>query len=241
MEGPGVKVISERLKFLEGATITSIVGNSKKVNKDEFPGKTIELVFSHGKNLIIKVEKVGNLRVHFLMYGSFSINKVIKNEKYLRLGIKTTRGDVYFYNCAVDLHKDLPFRGQDILLENYDEEESLQRLKSFRGLICDALLDQDLFPGVGNIIKVEALFRSRIHPESETNRIPEDKLRELIRKTREFSYIFYDFRKKGYSLKENLTIYAKKYCIFCGSHVKRKKTGTKNRISYFCETCQYKY
>ncbi len=241
MEGPGVKVISELLKFVEGATITSIVGNSKKVSKDEFPGKVIERVFSHGKNLIIKVENVGNLRIHFLMYGSFSINKVIKDKKYLRLGIRTTRGDVYFYNCAVSLYKDLPFSGQDILREKYDEEESLQRLKSFRGLICDALLDQDLFPGVGNIIKVEALFRSRVHPESEVNRIPEDKLRELIRKTREFSFIFYDFQKKGYRLKNNLTIYAKKYCIYCGCNVKRKKTGAKNRISYFCENCQYKY
>jgi endonuclease-8 len=32
-------------------------------------------------------------------------------------------------------------------------------------LICDALLEQDIFSGVGNIIKNEVLYRIRVHPE----------------------------------------------------------------------------
>ena len=39
-------------------------------------------------------------------------------------------------------------------------------------LVCDALLDQDLFAGVGNIIKNEVLFRTRVHPESTIGDLP---------------------------------------------------------------------
>ena len=33
-------------------------------------------------------------------------------------------------------------------------------------LICDALLDQQIFSGVGNIIKNEVFYRVKIHPRS---------------------------------------------------------------------------
>ena len=33
-------------------------------------------------------------------------------------------------------------------------------------MICDALLDQHIFAGVGNIIKNEVCYRIKIHPES---------------------------------------------------------------------------
>ena len=31
-------------------------------------------------------------------------------------------------------------------------------------MVCDALLDQTVFAGVGNIIKNEVLFRTGVHP-----------------------------------------------------------------------------
>jgi len=39
-------------------------------------------------------------------------------------------------------------------------------------LACDALLDQDIFSGVGNIIKNEVLHRIRVHPESTVGALP---------------------------------------------------------------------
>lgn len=57
-------------------------------------------------------------------------------------------------------------------------------------LICDTLLEQDIFSGVGNIIKNEILYRIHIHPESKTGKIPAAKRQELIAQTRIYSFDF---------------------------------------------------
>ena len=43
-------------------------------------------------------------------------------------------------------------------------------------LICDALLDQDIFSEVGNSIKNEILYRVKIHPQSEVEKMPTGKI-----------------------------------------------------------------
>jgi endonuclease VIII len=47
-----------------------------------------------------------------------------------------------------------------------------------RALAADALLDQDVFDD--NIIKNEALFRIRVHPQSAVGALPLRKLAELV-------------------------------------------------------------
>ena len=49
-------------------------------------------------------------------------------------------------------------------------------------LVCDALLDQNVFAGVGNIIKNEVLFRIRVHPLSTVGALPAAKLRPAGRR-----------------------------------------------------------
>jgi endonuclease-8 len=62
--------------------------------------------------------------------------------------------------------------------------EPAQALKKLRAapdmLVCDALLDQEIFSGVGNIIKNEVLFRIRVHPLSRVGALPAAKQRELV-------------------------------------------------------------
>jgi endonuclease-8 len=103
--------------------------------------------------------------------------------------------------------------------------------------IADILLDQEIFAGVGNIIKNEVLWRVRIHPETEVKNITPDDLKELIAETRKFSLLFYKWRKV-FSLRKHLDIYQKSICPRCGAKVKREKTGRRNRISHFCPVCQ---
>jgi endonuclease-8 len=57
--------------------------------------------------------------------------------------------------------------------------------------ICDILLNQSVFAGVGNIIKNEALFNGKVHPLSIAGKIPKTKLETIARAAREFSMLFY--------------------------------------------------
>ena len=69
-------------------------------------------------------------------------------------------------------------------------------------LMCDTLLEQNVFSGVGNIIKNEVLYRTHVHPESLTGKIPKIKIREIIREARIYSFEFFEWKKK-YELKKH--------------------------------------
>lgn len=241
MEGPGVKVISERLKVLEKKIIKEVKGNTKKFNIHLLKNRKILKVFHYGKNLLFKIEKLGYLRIHFLMYGSYSINKQIKNERALRLMIDTGNYKIYFYNSIVEILERFNFKAQDILSSNFSIKKAINILKSYKGYICDALLEQEMFPGIGNIIKVEALYRTKIHPLSTAERIPEDKLKTLIKEARNFSFLFYDIRKGGKLLRDYTWCYGKKKCLYCQDKIIRRITGNKRRFSYYCPNCQVLY
>lgn len=108
-------------------------------------------------------------------------------------------------------------------------------------LICDLLLDQKIFAGVGNIIKNEALFSAKLHPLSIVGHIPEEKLVDLISSVRDFSERFYNVRKRDDKLTTLLQIYRKKQCPVCTERVMMKRTGKRQRVSFFCPECQILY
>ena len=81
-------------------------------------------------------------------------------------------------------------------------------------LACDALLDQDIFAGVGNIIKNEVLFRIRLHPLSTVGAMPAPKLRALVEQARTYSFDFLEW-KKQYVLKKHWLAHAKPTCPRC--------------------------
>ena len=55
----------------------------------------------------------------------------------------------------------------DVMSDEWDPQQARRKLAATpKKLICDALLEQDIFAGVGNIIKNEVLYRVHVHPES---------------------------------------------------------------------------
>ena len=56
-------------------------------------------------------------------------------------------------------------RSLDVCSSSFSSSRAEEVLRSQGGrMLCDLLLDQHLLPGVGNIIKNEALFDSGLHP-----------------------------------------------------------------------------
>ena len=81
-------------------------------------------------------------------------------------------------------------------------------------LVCDALLDQQIFAGVGNIIKNEVLFRIYVHPKSQVGNLPTKQLNLLIKEARNYSFDFLEWKKK-YVLKKHWLAHTKKTCPRC--------------------------
>jgi endonuclease-8 len=245
MEGPSVKVITEKLAGFVGKMVTAAAGNAR-IEKEIFQGKEIKGIFSRGKNLVITFPDF-TVKLHFLMYGSYRINEERVGVQP-RLALRFDGDEMLnFYNCSVRILnteqlEELNDEAFDILSENWKPDKVLEYVSKMKEeLICDVLLDQKVFAGVGNIIKNEALFMAKLHPLSTVENIAEEKLKEVILSARAFSERFYDVRKRDDKLNTHLQIYRKKQCPVCNEKIIMKRTGKRLRISFCCPSCQILY
>jgi len=129
----------------------------------------------------------------------------------------------------------------DVMSEKWDAVKAKRKLQKIPGtLVCDALLDQGIFAGVGNIIKNEVLFRIKLHPATRIGDLPGRKLSDLIKEARQYSFDFLDW-KRNYVLKKHWLVHTKKICPRDGSSIIKKYLGKTNRRTFFCNACQKLY
>lgn len=240
-EGPSIVILKEEVEQFSGQRIQSVAGNSK-IDQSRLHGQTVIALKSWGKHFLICFEGF-SLRVHFLLFGSYQIND--RKDAPPRLSLMFPNGELNLYSCSlkfldgdIDSHYDW---SADVMNERWDPKKARAKLDTVPGkLICDTLLEQDIFAGVGNIIKNEVLYRVFVHPESVTGKIPKSKLREIIREARIYSFEFLEWKKK-YELKKHWLAHTKQICLRCDLPFIRKHTGVKKRRSFFCENCQVQY
>ena len=109
--------------------------------------------------------------------------------------------------------------------EHWNPRAALRKLRAMPDtLVCDALLDQDVFAGVGNIIKNEVLFRIRVHPLSTVGALSPGKLRELVAQARQYSFDFLAW-KKAFVLRKHWLAHNKGVCARCGRKLTRAYLG----------------
>lgn len=199
-EGPSLVILKELAKPYEGRTIAEAHGNSKAVPYDELPGQPILSVRTWGKHFLIELP-LYSLRIHFLMFGSYRIDEQ-KEDSPPRLALAFEEGgELNFYTCSVKMIEgdlDEAYEWQaDVMSDEWKPALALKKLRAMPDtLVCDALLDQTVFSGVGNIIKNEVLFRLKIHPLSTVGCLPAAKLRELVKQARQYSFEFLEWKKK---------------------------------------------
>jgi endonuclease-8 len=106
--------------------------------------------------------------------------------------------------------------------------------------VCDVLLDQNIFSGVGNIIKNEVLFRLHIHPLSTVTKLPQRKLRELVNQARQYSFEFKTW-KQAFELKQHWQVHNRSECPRCNIKLHRAYLGLTRRRTFWCARCQKLY
>jgi endonuclease VIII len=241
-EGPSIVILKEQVTPFLGKTIQRVSGNTT-IEKERLLHQRIESFRSWGKHFLVELPDF-SLRVHFMLFGSYRINED-KSWAVPRLSLGFDQGEINFYACSVRFIEepvDLVYDWwADVMSEHWDEKLALQRLRAQPDtLVCDALLDQDLFAGVGNIIKNEVLFRIHVHPLSKVGALPAAKLRELAREARQYSFDFYAW-KKQFVLKKHWLAHTKRTCPRCHIPLHKAHLGRTHRRSFFCENCQRLY
>ncbi len=226
----------------------------RRSRKSVFFGERILGVRSFGKHFLVELGGFA-LRVHLLMLGSYCINQ--RKDKPIRLGLGFDGGDeINFYSCSarfIEEPLDAVYDWRaDVMADAWDAALARKKLRALpEALVCDALLDQAIFAGVGNVIKNEILFRIRLHPLSRVGALPAAKLRELVVQARQYTFEFYEWKKadlegtgtvwQGDTLSHHWRVHNKKRCPRCDIPLIKAHLGELDRRSFYCETCQKRH
>jgi endonuclease-8 len=240
-EGPSIVILKEAVASFKGKKIIEVTGNTK-IGKERLLHQKIIDFKSWGKHFLICFKDF-SVRVHFMLFGSYRINE--EKDATPRLGLKFKNGTLNFYTCSVKFIEDdldeVYDWAADVMSDTWDAAAAKKKLKvNPQMLVCDALLDQNIFAGSGNIIKNEVLFRIKIHPESTIGALPPRKLTALINEDRDYSFDFLKW-KKEFVLRKHWLAYNKKDCPRCHIPLVKKHLGKTNRRSFFCDNCQLLY
>ena len=218
------------------------IGGNTKVDFSSLVNQKITDLKSFGKNFFICF-KDASIKIHFMLFGSYRVNETKQTQP--RLSLHFNKGELNFYACSVkliegDLNAIYDWSA-DVMNGNWDAAKARRKLRAIpKTLVCDALLDQTIFAGVGNIIKNEVLFRIKVHPKTRVGNLPSKKLTELIKEARQYSFDFLEW-KKQYVLKKHWLVHTKKICPRDGSPVVKEYMGKTNRRTFYCNTCQQLY
>lgn len=237
-EGPSIVILKEAVQAFKGQIVIAVAGNTK-IDKDRMNGQQVVDFKSWGKHFLICFPSF-SIRIHFMLFGSYRINE--EKETPARLSLQFPIGKLNFYACSVQpieaALNELYDWTADVLSDLWDPKKAKQKLKLLPDmLVCDALLDQNIFAGVGNIIKNEVLYRIQVHPKSKIGKLPVRQLNLLIKEARIYSFDFLEWKKK-FVLKKHWLAHTKRICSRCATPLIKEYLGKTNRRSFFCNNCQ---
>jgi endonuclease-8 len=250
-EGPLVHHYVNQLKKVFQGRDVRIEFRLRKLKdvQTSFQSTHIQKVEAHGKQFRIHFSDHRILLIHLMMWGSWRIYR--KGESWdkpiqrARVIFHTDSHTAVVFSAPVvklltpsELQGDPKWGnlGPDPLRSVFSSKEFFRRLEQFPlREIGEALLDQQVIAGVGNILRIEILFRSHIHPRRKGDLLSKKEKTELLR------WIFKLFEKwmKQISRQNNwIQVYRRsgKSCPNCNhSNEFFRQAG---RITYACPNCQ---
>jgi len=258
-------------RALAGKPVTSFESAFPALNRvnDDAPiaGRTIERIHSAGKHLLVRFSGGLVLRTHMRMNGTWHIyrtgEKWQRSRRDMRIVITTADFEAVGFNIPVaefmserEVAKSPQLRtlGPDLLAADFDSERVIANLRQRADLeIADALLDQRVLAGLGNVYKSEILFMCRINPFRRVQELAETDLMSIVDESRrvlklnvseglELMTTYGGLRRTTHrsNPSDRLWVYgrARLPCRRCGTPIRVRKQGPHARLTYYCPNCQ---
>jgi endonuclease VIII len=207
------------------------------------------------------------LRTHMKMNGSWHIYRTgeawQRPRRDMRLRVATDEFEAVGFNVpvaefldvrALARQDDLRLMGPDLLADTFDAHDALHRFRARPQLsIADALLNQRIVAGVGNVYKSEVLFLCGINPFATVAQVDDDGVLAILATARKHlkanvidptaAIVTYrGFRRttRRADPAERLYVYGRagKPCRKCGTPIEVRAQGTNARLTYWCGRCQ---
>jgi endonuclease-8 len=243
-EGDSLHRAASRLQVLVGEKLEVETPHPRaRVTRvaERLDGRRLLQVEALGKNLLFRFEDGLVLRSHLRMKGRWQVFE--RNGKSTRHGTPwlVLRGEnaeaVLWHGPVLELDEG-PVRslGPDILAHPLDLDAMVDRMRRAdpRLAIGEALLDQRLVAGIGNLWRAEALWRAQVSPWRRLGEISDEQLRSTLTEAAQL------MRRSLDSGLRQRAVYrqAGRPCPRCGTPIESRGQGDANRIAYWCPTCQ---
>lgn len=251
-------------RALGGETVTAVsttVGQVRALGEQRLVGQTVQAVEPRGKHLLIWFAPSElALHSHMRMTGSWHLyrhgQRWRKPKHLLRFRLETADWLALCFSAPViellsadqvARHRSLAALGPDALGDDPDLDEVLRRLDTVPdAAIGDALLDQRVMAGVGNVYKNEVLFIHRVDPwtpvatvDAETRRAMVATAVQLLRRNvtpGQTRRVTTGATGPG----DDLHVYGRhrQPCPRCHRPIAMARQGDQGRLTYWCRACQ---
>ena len=227
-------LVGERIEAESPHPRAAVTGVAERVD-----GLRLEAVEAVGKNLLLRFEGGVVLRSHLRMRGRWFVRP--RGSPVLGRPWLVLRGErleaVQVNGPVLELSQRAVRRvGPDILARPPDLDAMVAGIRSQRPAraVGDALLDQRLVAGIGNMWKAEALWCARVSPWRPLGEVGDDELRRVLEEAARMMRASVDGARNGRAVYRK----AGRQCPRCGERVRSRGQGDDNRIAYWCPRCQ---
>lgn len=195
-ELPEVETVRQTLKpLLIGKTIEKVEVFYRKMTNDQnfelrLKGQTIHDIKRYGKYLIFILDDLSMIS-HLRMEGKYFHLKDEPIRKHEHVIFHLNDGHTLRYHDVrkfgrfelkdkTNFMKELPLSKMGPEPKDADDDQLYQRLKTKQITIKQALLDQHILSGLGNIYVDETLFNARIHPLKLCKTLTRKQVKDII-------------------------------------------------------------
>jgi endonuclease-8 len=227
-------LVGERVEVETPHPRAQVGGLAKRLD-----GRRLLAVEAIGKNLLLRFEGGYLLRSHLRMSGSWRV--VPRGARRAGRPWLVLRGAereaVLWQGPVLELHaRGLARLGPDILAEPPDFERMLSALRSDDPdrALGDALLDQRLVAGIGNVWRAEALWEARVSPWRRVRGISDEQLRDVLEWTNRLMRASLEGERRDRRVYRR----AGRPCPRCQTPIASRGQGDANRTAYWCPRCQ---
>jgi endonuclease-8 len=240
-EGDALHRAAARLRVLEGEVVAVETPHPRAAVlrlSERLDGLRLERVRAVGKNLLLDFEGGLVLRSHLRMRGRWRVQAA--GDEPLGTPWLVLRGRerqaVLWNGPVLELTRGrspaVARLGPDVMADPPDLDAMLDRFRAAHQSreVGEALLDQRLVAGIGNMWKAEALAAVSISPWRPLSGLGDDELRALLAEAARLMQAGERARR----------VYrrAGRPCPRCGTRIRSYPQGDEARMAYWCPVCQ---
>jgi endonuclease-8 len=256
-EGDTVFATAARMhEALAGRVLTRTDFRVPRFATADLSGQAVREVVSRGKHLLVRTDGAVSVHSHLGMDGewrfyapgerwrgrSFEVRGVLETDRLIAVGHRLRRLEVIRTPAEGEVLRHL---GPDVLGPDWNAAEAIRRLTaSPERELGEALVDQSVMAGPGNVYRSEVCFLAGIDPRTHVGAVLDptelvDLMKSMMERNRAGGRrVTTDHPRRG----QELWVYGRRGrpCRRCGTPVRSFIQGPsgEERVTFVCPSCQ---